>query len=118
MAKYSSKHRCMGNVRNLSSKETAKTADNLFYEYTADHEYKLYKVLEVMDKELIYVLELKVIGKMFARQPELHFENVGIFEDHGLLPTKRVVKVSDIHGKLVKVNTLYMTASRNVLIAK
>ena len=80
MAKYSSKHRCMGNVRNLSSKETAKTADNLCYEYTADHEYKLYKVLEVMDKELIYVQELKVIGKAFTRQPELNFGKVGVFD--------------------------------------
>ena len=104
-------------MRDLKEKVTAKSADNLIYTFK-DQKYNLYKVLTVMDKTEVFAQELNVIEKVFPRQPELPFGSVGVFKDLGCLTIKKVIKMEDVAGKLIKVDNLYMTAPRNVLTEK
>jgi len=115
--KYSPGHRCKTSMRDLKEKVTPKAADNLFYTFK-DQKYNLYKVLTVMDRMEVYAQELNVIEKVFSRHPELPFGSVGVFKDLGCLTIKKVIKMEDVAGKLIKVDNLYMTAPRNVLTEK
>ena len=117
MTKFCPGHRCQLAMRNLAEKTTSKSADNIFYTFK-DKEYKLYKVLNIMDSNEVYAQELNVQEKVFARHPELAFGSVGVFEDKGILTIKKVIPMNEVAGKLVKVKNLYMTAPRNVLTEK
>ena len=117
MTKFCPGHRCKTSMRSLAEKTTSKSADNLFYTFK-DSEYKLFKVLKVMDTNEVYAQELNVAKKVFARHPELPFGSVGVFEDHGVLTIKKVIPMTEVAGKLVKIRNLYMTAPRNVLTEK
>ena len=114
MTKFLPGHRCRPSMAPLSSKTTSKTADNLVYTFK-DKEYKLYKILEVMDDRAVYAQELNVVKKVFERHSELLFGTVGVFEDQGCLTTKTILQRDEIAGKLVKLPNLYLTAPRNVL---
>ena len=104
-------------MKNLSEKSTIKSADNLFYTFI-NKEYKLYKVLKVMDDLKVYAQQLNVSEKTFSRHPELPFGTVEVFKDHGFLTTNTIIAIDEVAGKHVKTKNLYMTAPRNVLTEK
>ena len=114
MRKYRPHLSCKKKIKPVKPGKTSKTRDDLVYQYN-DGKYLLLKV-EHINENILHCSEINATEKIFMRHNDLNFGSVGVFTDYGKRNIEHCVKVSEIHGKLIRTRGLIMIAPNNVLI--
>lgn len=92
-----------------------KENNSLIYVFNDNQKHELYKVEEIIDNNHF---RCKIQGKFPFKHPltlEYNWTNVGVFRLGPLSEETKIIKRSEICGKVIQVNNLLITCPKNVL---
>lgn len=106
------RHQCKKNVF-ISNYETSLECNNLVYTYRRK-EYTIYKVNEINDN-IVSCNKIGLYPAVFTDTPNINFSSVGVFRKGGICSDNINILLTDIGGKVVKVDEYLLTCPNNVL---
>lgn len=116
MLKRSISHHCCEARIFYSPKDTAMESNSLIYTFL-DSNYEIYKIKSIEND----VFECQKVGKYpitFPETPTLLWEKIGVFEAGGISEEVVYIRRNTVAGKVLKVQNLYVTCPKNVLLEK
>lgn len=116
MLKRNISHHCCESSLYFSPKDTALESNSYVYTFV-DRQFEFFKIKAIEND----ILECHKVGKYatsFQETPTLSWEKVGVFEAGGISDEVVHLRKNNIAGKVLKVNQLFVTCPKNVLLEK
>ena len=117
LRKFRPHHDCEQRMKPISVGTTPRCRDDLVYTYN-EQQYRMFKVIKILESEQYVAREFNITGKVFKRHPSLHFDTVGVFNNHGFKTEKTVLDLSQIKGKVFSHGSLLMSIPMNILVER
>ena len=115
LARTIRKHVCENNIF-ISNYETNMESNNMIYCFVRD-EYKIYEIADI-NENIVTCHKIGQYPAKFNQTPNLMWSKVGVFKKGGKCSTPTEINISDISGKVLKVDKYLLTCPINVLNEK